>query len=391
VSPDSHHGFLLWKAPGRLPSVKLHFDVIQRMTVDIMKGFGVTRRRGTEVGGVLLGKIETDGDPAVLINDYEAVACEYAQGPSYVLSAGDLGKFREAAERWSRQTSPDQYAVGYFRSHTRDGLRLDEVDVSQFHEHFKDPLAVALLVRPFATKTSEAGFFLQSNGRLETEASPREFPFVAAEELVAAPEIPVRQTTLARSTPIEPEIERPSPSSAQWEPPPRSHPRATQMPPLSTPTFGAYSQPEPPRWRTNLLWVAFTLAVFGFGALAGYQYAGGDIRALRTTAQTAPQPQAASDRYSAGLSAVIQDGSILVRWDKNSEAVRSALRGVLTITENAASRQVVLNDSELKNGTVLYHNSGPEIGFKLELHFKENRLFTETVTVRILPANVPAP
>jgi hypothetical protein len=397
-----------------MPSVKLDLDVIQQMTVDIMRGFGVTRRRGTEVGGVLLGRIVADGDPSVLIDDYETVPCEYSQGPSYVLSERDLEKFHEVTARWSRQVSPDQYAVGYFRSHTRAGLRLNEVDVSQFHQHFDDPLAVVLLVKPFATKASEASFFVQSNGRLDFEASAYEFPFVTAEQPVVRPEPPETQTAATRSAAMEreiqqapepeaalpavsipvtqPKIDRPNPTGTQSEAP-RLHERTVRAPAAPPVTmFGAYAQTEASRWRTKALWIAFTLAVFGFGALAGYQYAGGDIQGLSVTPQTQVLPaQAASDRYNAGLSAVIQDGGVLVRWDRDSEAIRSALRGVLTITENAASKQVVLDASELKNGTVLYHNAGPEIGFKLDLYFKENRMFTENVAVRILPADVSGP
>ena len=52
--------------------------------------------------------------------------CEYASGPSYVLSANDKQQFKEAVERWQPSLDRDLYAVGYFRSHTRDGFSLDE-------------------------------------------------------------------------------------------------------------------------------------------------------------------------------------------------------------------------------------------------------------------------
>ena len=37
--------------------IRLDHQVVQRMNVDVMRGFGVTRRRGTETGGLLIGKI----------------------------------------------------------------------------------------------------------------------------------------------------------------------------------------------------------------------------------------------------------------------------------------------------------------------------------------------
>ena len=73
---------------------------------------------------------------------------------------------------------------------------------------------------------------------------------------------------------------------------------------------------------------------------------------------------------------------MLVRWDRESEAVKTALRGVLTITEAGVSKQVKLDFPELRNGTVLYHKLGQEVTFRLELYFKENRVFTESATVR---------
>ena len=45
--------------------------------------------------------------------------------------------------------------------------------------------------------------------------------------------------------------------------------------------FSTHYPTDEPTWRTRVLWVAFTLAVFGFGAIAGYEYAGGQLQPLR--------------------------------------------------------------------------------------------------------------
>jgi hypothetical protein len=150
------------------------------------------------------------------------------------------------------------------------------------------------------------------------------------------------------------------------------------------PIFGTYYPPQPARrWRERMLWVAFTLAVFGFGSVVGFEYAGGEITRLRlgaATAATSTRP--ATDPYSVQLSAIQQDQSVLVRWDRDSEAVKTALYGVLTITEGAASKEVKLDFPELRNGTVLYHRVSQQVGFRLDLYFKENRIFTESLTLR---------
>lgn len=385
--------------------------MIDRLTVDVMRGFGVTRRRGTEVGGVLLGKIVGGDDPTVLVYDYELVPCEYSQGPSYVLSARDLTGFREVVSRWRREISPDQYVVGYFHSHTRDGLYLDETDSRIFHEHMSDPLAVALAVKPYATRASEAGFFLQSDGKLVTAHSPLEFQFVRSEAAVAkaadrvpAPidpkaansidpaagededsespgvparveQVPVSQTLIRQDEVSEhpvgiPRLERPGPPESLKPPRDRTVPGI----------FGTYYPPQKSTWRTRILWIAYTTAVFGFGSVVGFEYGGGKIAPGSPPARNSER--AAADPYDVQLSASEQAQSVLVKWNRESDAVRSALHGVLTITEGPASKEVKLDLPELRNGTVLYHKVGPQVSFRLDLYFKENRVFTESLTLR---------
>src|SRR5437899_12667722 len=89
-------GYYVWAAPGRSVVVHLHLDVVDRILIDVMRGFGAVPKRGAEVGGVLLGRIEK-GDPSVVwIEDFVLVACEYKRGPSYLLTRDDLNAFEEA-------------------------------------------------------------------------------------------------------------------------------------------------------------------------------------------------------------------------------------------------------------------------------------------------------
>src|SRR5947209_13766729 len=97
VDTDTSKDAYVWHPSGKPFTIKLDFAVIDRLNVDVMKGFGAVRRRGTEVGGILLGRIDVAGDRVtVTIEDYEPVACEYAQGPSYNLSSDDMQRFRKA-------------------------------------------------------------------------------------------------------------------------------------------------------------------------------------------------------------------------------------------------------------------------------------------------------
>src|SRR5580698_10036098 len=50
--------YYVWEVPDKKISIQLHFDVIDRMSPEILRGFGALKRRGAEVGGILLGRSE---------------------------------------------------------------------------------------------------------------------------------------------------------------------------------------------------------------------------------------------------------------------------------------------------------------------------------------------
>src|SRR5579872_2406836 len=106
-------GYFVWQVPGQRV-VHLSVDVVDRMSADIMRGFGLVPKRGAEVGGILLGSIEPGQVSTIRIDDFEAVPCTYARGPSYLLTDAERELFEEVCQRHGTK------AVGYYRSHTRD-------------------------------------------------------------------------------------------------------------------------------------------------------------------------------------------------------------------------------------------------------------------------------
>ena len=87
-----------------------------------MRGHGSVPKRGAEVGGILIGTIRPGKPMIVRIDDFEPVVCEYRLGPSYLLTDRDAADFEDCWQDWQQSASPSAYAVGYFRSHTRDGF-----------------------------------------------------------------------------------------------------------------------------------------------------------------------------------------------------------------------------------------------------------------------------
>ena len=140
MSAEQVKPFLTWNAPEKSLVIRLDHSVIERLNIEVMRGFGVTRRRGTETGGILIGRIDRAASSRASHQEFEVVPCEYASGPSYILSAIDRQKFKEAVARWQPSLDRDLYAVGYSRSHTRDGFTFDEKDATLFRDYFNDPL-----------------------------------------------------------------------------------------------------------------------------------------------------------------------------------------------------------------------------------------------------------
>ncbi len=79
-------GYYVWEIPGKPVAIHLHLEVVDRLLVDVMRGFGAVRKRGAEIGGLLIGTIEP-GDPTIVrIEDFESIECGYKRGPSYLFT-----------------------------------------------------------------------------------------------------------------------------------------------------------------------------------------------------------------------------------------------------------------------------------------------------------------
>src|SRR5437773_3503301 len=100
---------------GKSLAVRLNLDVVDRLATAVMEGFKAVPRRGLEVGGLLLGRIEADW---VVVDDFAPIPSEHQYGPSWLLSGKD--KKLLAGETSRLQAAADGLrVVGLCRSHTR--------------------------------------------------------------------------------------------------------------------------------------------------------------------------------------------------------------------------------------------------------------------------------
>lgn len=228
-----------WEAPEKPVSVQLPLALIDRLEREVVENFRSLTSRGSEIGGILLGTA-TPGSPfRVYIDDFELIECDYSRGPLYRFSDADMGRFERAIEQ---RAAGGFRVAGFFRSHTRKGLSLDAEDLAFFCARFRDPSHVALLVRPYASKASTAGFFLWEGGAVQGEASALEFPFRSSQLTGARP--PASAEAAVPAPPVN--SAGPASAAAPAPAPPKPAVRAQIVPIASRREITLPLPPEPP-------------------------------------------------------------------------------------------------------------------------------------------------
>lgn len=354
--------FYTWQPPQKPITIQLNFDVVDRLLLEVMKGFGAVPRRGAEVGGFLLGTRERSGGHlTVEIQDFEPIPCEHAEGPSFVLSANDLPAWKEAIARL--QTGPHRI-VGYYRSHTRDGLHLANEDLSLLEQYLPDPDLVSLIVKPYATRASVAGFFFREGESLRSDSTYLEFPF-RRKELGGGVSPLDRAASAARF--------------GQQSRSPAAAPTGAESP-LLTPSIDPLppaSPVEPVKAksaRSGWVWIPLSFIFMLLGVILGFQIA------ISMRPRTPANPYLEAWNLALGVQRL--EDRLVVSWDRTAPAVRNANRGVMTILAGDDSRRIDLSFNDLQAGQLIYRSSPSTVIFRLEVFPKDRTSVAETLEYR---------
>jgi TonB family protein len=269
-APSGAASFYCWEVSGKPVSIYLSLDLLDRLEREAIETFKAVTKRGSEIGGVLVGRVVPGARPAVVIEQFEPVECTYSRGSLYLLSDEDKTGLEQTLSR-VKSAANGLSAVGFFRSNARSQLVLDDDDLALAKERFSDPNQVFLLVRPFAMKPSLGGFFFWENGQIQGEECYQQFPFKRAELLKsfekfilpapgkAAVEAPAAREPLVmpkrEERPVVPPIsmkrEEPAPVAApplkREEPPPPPPPVMRREEPVAPPPVSLKrEEPKPP-------------------------------------------------------------------------------------------------------------------------------------------------
>ena len=384
--------FYTWEPEGKSIKVLIDFELVDRLSQDVMRGFGAVPRRGAEVGGVLIGTVEAGEKLVVHIQDFETVPCPHKRGPSYLLTEEDEDLYKQAVERLRQRNDRGLHAIGYFRSHTRDGLALSDEDLQFFARYFPDPNAVALLVRPYATRVSMAGLFFEENGRIEPGQSALEFPFRRKELGGGSPEPlsrddrkvePIRSQAAAAGGFSLPAgftgagLSSLSAAAAGGAPHSGGAGLFGQMPGLEARSPGDSFDADPApsaRFKRTWVWLPLSFIFLMLGVLAGFFFAmGGRRGGLNSTSP---------DVYRLALAVKKEPGALHVTWDRSLPAIRQASGGTLWINESTPkAKEVRLRAADLQSGSVLVRLDG-DAAFRLEVTLSDGNRLSELYEVK---------
>lgn len=360
----------IWEVAGKPVTIQLDFEVIDKLAMEVMRGFGAVPRRGAEVGGVLLGSIEMGDKLMVRVEDFISVPCDYMRGPSYLLTEKDEARFRSAVESAKQASDKRLYAVGFYRSHTRDGLALSDEDLKMYEKYFGDPTNVILLVRPFASKTSIGAFFFEENGGFRRESSYLEFPFrrrdLGGGSSSSPRAISTEESAAARSAVNEAMTEAPPAAADPGDLRDWLKSRGQQHPDGT-----AQESTGSARFRGKWVWIPLSFVFLLLGVIVGFQAAlvlnKGDAQKI------------AAQSLTLSLTAQLESGKVVIRWDRRSAAVQNARGGTLRIQDGDFIKTVNLDTRQLQNGSVIYMSSDSKVSFRLEVATQERGAVSETV------------
>lgn len=359
--------FYVWKPAEKRISVQLYFDVVDKILLEVMRGFGAVPKRGAEVGGILLGTAEEQGGRTLVnVEDFEPVPCDHASGPSYILSDDDRAGFAEAVSRW--RPGPDRriYAVGYYRGHTRDGICLAAEDLAILQELFPEPTAIAMVVKPYATKVSMAGIFFREERQFKADASHLEFPF-RRKELGGGTSSTDRMASAARFGQRTGEDPRLKFRQAEFEEEPAAI--RTEEPEVVGAPVAPVAAPKGKGVRGGWVWIPLSFIFMLLGVVVGFQIA----LSMRPKQPSNPWLEA----WDLTLQVKKTGEELTVTWDPLAPAVRNASRGALIIQSREETRTIDLRGTQLQGGSVIYRGVPERVIFRLEVYPRERAVVSE--------------
>lgn len=322
----------MWAAEDCPVTIEYSLETLDQIRARAVEAFSSFAHGGLEIGGVLYGTREGG---VVHVSASAELACEHRLGPGFVLSENDQAGFARL-----RRAPAGMEAVGWYCSHTRNGLTLSPNDQVLFDSYFPHTGRVALVVLPARSGSAQATFFFR-NASGELTAPPADAVFTLEPSHFAA---------------AEPEP-APAPEAAPAVPNGRPAGEAAAVWPAEAQPMAEPPRPEPAAPRTRSwqapTWLARREVWIGLAVVAGAAVLGALMRA--------PSARLGLQAYG------VAPGQVRIEWNRAAPTVRAASSGVLEIQDGASHLQFALTPEELRSSSITYAQHSGSVQVRLRL------------------------
>lgn len=346
LTPGPDVKFGLWAAPESPVTIEYSLVVIEEIRHDVAEGFQRLSRGGIEVGGVLYGTFEGS---TVRVLAMRPISCEHARGPGFVFSDKDRMNLHEQLLRDKDDPHlQGLVSVGWFLSHTRTEIFLNESDQEIYSIFFPSPWQITMVVHPGRNNAMRAGFFVRgADGSVKTDASLLEFNF--PDRLAAFLDRPGERGPRERGERRAPSFRRPEPMEMPVRERLEIRERAAAVDEIAVaaPSFG---QPpaHPPSSRRKWLWLVGWAVLIVVAAVFG-------LRMWMANSTVEP----------ISLSVVEHDGQLQIEWNRTAKPVTQAVSATLEIIDGANSQTISLSKAELAAGRFTYQRKSGDIEVRM--------------------------
>jgi hypothetical protein len=257
-APEPDYAF--WNIPESSFTITYSLGLFHEIDFHVNEGYRRIPHGGIEIGGVLFGHMEGN---SIRIEAFRSIECEHGLGPSFVLSERDLRALRRQLS--DTKTDPELArfeVVGWFISHTRSALRMNDREAALFDELFPGTGRLTLLVKPERFQPTRFSFLVRNTdgtvprdamqhaiilplpGRA-TRSGSGPVPSIPAPEIAAAPVRPPTPMPTEPIAPPAPPRHQPVSESAAETVELKTAPVSPEPPPISSPTSPVAHEPEP--------------------------------------------------------------------------------------------------------------------------------------------------
>jgi hypothetical protein len=359
-----------WTFPGAPVRINIRFDLISRLQTELSQHKGSDKdASNVEIGGVLLGH-KGRAPTTVEIHDCIRIPCEYQSDGLYTLNVSELERLRQVDSGLEERAVHGLSVVGYFRTQSKDVLRLRDAEIELVRKRFPDPSSVVLLIET-SREQNEAGFFFWNRNTL-IPFSLMNFPVDAALLRRWATRHLIEPSALAseevEEAPPEPEIaaKRGHRDSLSLRTRLAAGAVVRTLAGLSTFLLRARWVPS----RSLLATVGAVLMLTALGALLLPKHG-------RPTSKRSVAAQAG---FPFQLSVQAEGDGVDVRWDPQSTPLADAHEGRLVITAPQKRPQVVtLDPDQLASGHIYYRSSASGLNFRLEIVDSSGKVDKESI------------